>query len=119
MIQQDKGRVTMTQEDWRIRLATSVARGKGITLSREETRAAYEQFNGDLAAMLLRVLHQIAEVAEETRVDAAARFYQIKVWTEKAIKVSQGKQPPAGNETIELRRAIVGLLKGGRTKHDP
>lgn len=81
----------MTQEDWRIRLTKSVARGKGLTLSRDETLAAYEQFNGDLTAMLLRVLDQIEEVAKERSVDPAARFYQIEIWITKAKGIAKSR----------------------------
>lgn len=34
---------TQQDEDWRVRLAKSVARGKGITLSRAEARLVYAE----------------------------------------------------------------------------
>jgi hypothetical protein len=39
--------------------------------------------------MLLRVMRQIAEVANETDVRWEARLYQIKVWSQKAIEITE------------------------------
>jgi hypothetical protein len=40
------GATRSQQEDWRIRLAKAVSRGRGITLSRAETRLVYQELSG-------------------------------------------------------------------------
>jgi hypothetical protein len=44
---------------------------------------------GAASSMLLRVMQQINEVANETDVRWEARIYQIKVWSEKALKIAK------------------------------
>lgn len=42
----------------------------------------------EAAGMLLRVMRQINEVANDTEVAWEARLYQIKVWSEKAARIA-------------------------------